>query len=97
MYFISFHQDLGQDSIQRFDATRYARGSTTVADLKENMQRTMQKFCGVFRTCSILQRGCREMTRLYTCQLPEVKVCWFYYLTMTWLLDDGDDDDNDVL
>ncbi|KAF7998381.1 hypothetical protein HCN44_009779 [Aphidius gifuensis] len=66
--------DLGQDSIQRFDATRYARGSTTVADLKENMQRTMQKFCGVFRTCAILQRGCREMTRLYTCQLPEIKV-----------------------
>lgn len=56
------------------DATRYARGERPVADLREEMQMTMQKFCGVFRTCSILQRGCREMTRLYTCALPTIRV-----------------------
>lgn len=38
------------------------------------MQMTMQKYCGVFRTCSILQRGCREMIRLFTCVLPDVQV-----------------------
>ncbi|XP_063984219.1 succinate dehydrogenase [ubiquinone] flavoprotein subunit, mitochondrial-like isoform X2 [Diachasmimorpha longicaudata] len=67
-------QGLGEETMQRFDATRYAKGKTSVAELREEMQRTMQRFCGVFRTCAILQRGCREMTRLYTCILPDIKV-----------------------
>jgi len=67
-------QDIGEQSICRFDATRYAKGYVPVAELREEMQRTMQKYCGVFRTCDILQRGCREMTRLYTCDLPDLCV-----------------------
>ncbi|XP_023289461.1 succinate dehydrogenase [ubiquinone] flavoprotein subunit, mitochondrial [Orussus abietinus] len=66
--------DIAEQAICRFDATRYASGSTLVADLRDEMQRTMQKYCGVFRTCDILQRGCREITRLYTCDLPEICV-----------------------
>ncbi|XP_046436033.1 succinate dehydrogenase [ubiquinone] flavoprotein subunit, mitochondrial-like [Neodiprion fabricii] len=66
--------DIGQQSICRFDATRYSQGNITVATLREEMQRTMHKYASVFRTCDILQRGCREMTRLYTCDLPNLCV-----------------------
>ncbi|XP_018406634.1 PREDICTED: succinate dehydrogenase [ubiquinone] flavoprotein subunit, mitochondrial-like [Cyphomyrmex costatus] len=66
--------DIGEQSICRFDATRYAKGCVPVAELRDEMQRTMQKYCGVFRTCDILQRGCREMSRLYTCDLPDLCV-----------------------
>ncbi|XP_043275800.1 succinate dehydrogenase [ubiquinone] flavoprotein subunit, mitochondrial-like [Venturia canescens] len=72
------HEDLPADieeqTIRRFHATRYAKGCVTVPELREAMQRTMQTYCGVFRTCSILQRGCREITRLYTCELPNICV-----------------------
>ncbi|EGI60152.1 Succinate dehydrogenase [ubiquinone] flavoprotein subunit, mitochondrial [Acromyrmex echinatior] len=64
--------DIGEQSICRFDATRYAKGCVPVAELRGEMQRTMQRYCGVFRTCDILQRGCREMSRLYTCELPDL-------------------------
>ncbi|KAL0109671.1 hypothetical protein PUN28_014597 [Cardiocondyla obscurior] len=66
--------DVGEQSICRFDATRYAKGCVPVVELRDEMQRTMQKYCGVFRTCDILQRGCREMSRLYTCDLPDLCV-----------------------
>lgn len=67
-------QDIGEQSICRFDATRYAKGCVPVVELRDEMQRTMQKYCSVFRTCDILQRGCREITRLYTCDLPDLCV-----------------------
>ncbi|XP_048510322.1 uncharacterized protein LOC105692717 isoform X3 [Athalia rosae] len=66
--------DIGQQSICRFDATRYAQGDIPVAVLRDEMQRTMHKYASVFRTCDILQRGCRELTRLYTCNLPNLCV-----------------------
>ncbi|XP_015186798.1 PREDICTED: succinate dehydrogenase [ubiquinone] flavoprotein subunit, mitochondrial-like [Polistes dominula] len=66
--------DLGEESICRFDATRYAKGCIPVHELRQSMQQTMHKYCSVFRTCDILQRGCREMTKLYTCDLPDICV-----------------------
>ncbi|KAK0172635.1 hypothetical protein PV328_005931 [Microctonus aethiopoides] len=66
--------EVGQDAIHRFDATRFSKGKIPVAELREEMQMTMQKYCGVFRTCTILQRGCREMIRLFTCVLPDVQM-----------------------
>ncbi|KAH0952525.1 hypothetical protein HN011_002067 [Eciton burchellii] len=72
------HEDLspeiGEESICRFDATRYAKGCVPVVELRDEMQHAMQNYCSVFRTCDILQRGCREITRLYTCDLPDLCV-----------------------
>ncbi|XP_076659912.1 succinate dehydrogenase [ubiquinone] flavoprotein subunit, mitochondrial isoform X2 [Halictus rubicundus] len=73
------HEDLSaqavsEQSVCRFDATRFAKGCVPVAELREEMQGTMQRYCSVFRTCDVLQRGCREMTRLYTCDLPDICV-----------------------
>lgn len=67
-------QDIGEQSICRFDATRYAKGCVPVIELRDEMQRTMQKYCSILRSCDILQRGCREITRLYTCDLPDLCV-----------------------
>lgn len=67
-------QLIGEDTICRFDATRHAKGCVPVVELREEMQQTMQKYCSVFRTCDTLQRACREMTRLYTCDLPDLCV-----------------------
>lgn len=66
--------DIGEPSICRFDATRHAKGCTPIPELRELMQETMHKYCSVFRTCDILQRGCREMTKLFTCDLPDICV-----------------------
>ncbi|XP_076281788.1 succinate dehydrogenase [ubiquinone] flavoprotein subunit, mitochondrial [Lasioglossum baleicum] len=72
------HEDLSaavsEQSVCRFDATRFAKGCVPVAQLREEMQQTMQRYCSVFRTCDVLQRGCREMTRIYTCDLPDICV-----------------------
>ncbi|XP_033321926.1 succinate dehydrogenase [ubiquinone] flavoprotein subunit, mitochondrial [Megalopta genalis] len=72
------HEDLSaavsEQSVCRFDATRFAKGCIPVAELREEMQQTMQRYCSVFRTCDVLQRGCRELTRLYTCDLPDICV-----------------------
>lgn len=64
--------NLGDEAISRFDATRHAGGDIPVSVLRDNMQRTMQKYCAVFRTCDVLQRGCREISRLYMCDLPNI-------------------------
>lgn len=67
-------KEIGEDAICRFDATRFAKGTQPVAKVREEMQRTMQKYCSVFRSCAVLQRGCREMTRIFTCLLPDLCV-----------------------
>lgn len=60
--------------MSRFDATRYARGNVTVAELRERMQCAMQKYCSVFRMRDLLQMGCREISRLHLCNLQNVNV-----------------------
>lgn len=62
---------------------RNANGNITVIELRDKMQRTMQKYCSVFRTCDILQRGCKEMSRLYTCELPDICVSLILYSKFT--------------
>ncbi|MCW2309538.1 succinate dehydrogenase flavoprotein subunit [Rhodobium gokarnense] len=56
------HRDLPADAgdlaLARLDAARYADGSTPTAELRMNMQKTMQSNCSVFRTGEILEEGC---------------------------------------
>jgi succinate dehydrogenase / fumarate reductase flavoprotein subunit len=65
----STHKDLPsrytEEAISRFDATRYAKGSTSTADLRDVMQRAMQDHCAVFRTASSLQEGYDAMRRVF--------------------------------
>lgn len=55
----------GDASLARFDATRHAKGSTTVADLRDNLQRTMQAHAAVFRNSKSLTEGVGKMEKLW--------------------------------
>jgi len=55
----------GEHSLDRFDRARYAAGSTTVAALRLEMQRTMQTHAAVFRSSSSLKDGVEKMHRVW--------------------------------
>ena len=49
--------DAGELAVSRLDAARNANGGTPTAELRLNMQRTMQSNCAVFRTGEVLEEG----------------------------------------
>ncbi|MCL4167483.1 UNVERIFIED_CONTAM: hypothetical protein GTU68_023978, partial [Idotea baltica] len=51
-----------EESLERFDAMRHASGGTTVAELRDEMQRTMQAHAAVFRESDTLKEGVDKMT-----------------------------------
>ncbi|MBV8592020.1 MAG: succinate dehydrogenase flavoprotein subunit [Acetobacteraceae bacterium] len=55
----------GEDALDRFDRTRHAKGGTRVADLRADMQRTMQSHAAVFRNSESLSEGVRKMRRVW--------------------------------
>jgi len=52
-------------ALSSFDRLRHANGSMPTAEIRVNMQRTMQKDAAVFRTAETLQEGCRKMTEVF--------------------------------
>jgi succinate dehydrogenase / fumarate reductase flavoprotein subunit len=59
--------------LARFDATRHANGSISTADLRLEMQKTMQSDAAVFRTDKTLADGVKKMEAI-AAKLPDVKV-----------------------
>jgi succinate dehydrogenase / fumarate reductase flavoprotein subunit len=55
----------GENSLDRFDRIRNAKGGTRVADLRENMQRAMQEHAAVFRTSALLTEGVAKMKAVH--------------------------------
>jgi len=55
----------GEEAIARFDRIRHASGGTGTAQLRLNMQRTMQNDCAVFRTQKSLDEGCDNMDKVF--------------------------------
>ncbi len=51
-----------QKAFDRFDAIRYAKGAIPTAELRLEMQRTMQADAAVFRTDKTLKEGVEKMT-----------------------------------
>ncbi len=49
--------DAGQRAVERLDRYRYADGSTSTAEMRLAMQKTMQTNCAVFRTGDVLEEG----------------------------------------
>ena len=49
--------DAGEDAIARLDRIRHNTQEIRTADLRLEMQRTMQNYCSVFRTGEVLQEG----------------------------------------
>ncbi|WP_338501296.1 succinate dehydrogenase flavoprotein subunit [Sphingomonas kaistensis] len=60
-------------SLTRLDKFRHADGGTTTAQLRNEMQRTMQADCAVFRTERTLAEGVDKIDRIYR-GLGDVKV-----------------------
>ncbi len=52
-------------ALGNFDKLRHAKGGTPTADIRLNMQRTMQKDAAVFRTGESLREGCAAITKCY--------------------------------
>lgn len=63
------HKPLGKDdgtrALDRLDHYRHADGKTRTADLRLDMQKTMQDHAAVFRTSETLKDGCTEIDRCF--------------------------------
>jgi len=62
------HKDLrnaGEEAIARLDKLRHASGDTGTAQLRTQMQRTMQNDCAVFRTQQSLDEGCANLDKVF--------------------------------
>jgi succinate dehydrogenase (ubiquinone) flavoprotein subunit len=55
----------GEDAIERVDKMRYSKGQYKVADVRKNMQKTMQRHAAVFRIQDILEEGVTKMKDIY--------------------------------
>ena len=60
-------------ALDRFDRLRHADGSVPTAELRLEMQRTMQADAAVFRTDKTLAEGCEKMERI-AAKIADLKV-----------------------
>ena len=60
-------------AVERFDRLRHADGAVPTAELRLEMQRTMQADAAVFRTDKVLQEGCEKMEKV-AAQMADIKV-----------------------
>jgi succinate dehydrogenase / fumarate reductase flavoprotein subunit len=58
-------KDAGELAISRIDKFRHAKGSLKTADIRLNMQRTMQNHAAVFRTSESLIEGVHKMQEVF--------------------------------
>jgi len=63
----------GEEAVARLDKMRYAKGDTPTAQIRDNMQRTMQSNAAVFRTGEVLDEG-KGKIRDVLKQLDDLKV-----------------------
>ncbi len=56
-----FKDDAGQATLERLDKLRYAEGSRSTAEIRLEMQRTMQAHCAVFRTGEVMNQGVERL------------------------------------
>ncbi len=59
--------------LDRFDAIRHSDGSTGTAEIRDNMQATMQKHAAVFRDGDLLQEGADKLQTVFD-SFSDVKV-----------------------
>ena len=62
-----------EKSMERFDRLRHADGQIPTAELRDKMQRAMQKDAAVFRIQETLENGCSTMTDIWK-EMADVKV-----------------------
>ncbi len=57
-------KNMGYSALDRFDKIRHAKGNTSPAKLRLDMQKTMQNHCSVFRSGESLQQGVMQMKNI---------------------------------
>ena len=65
--------DIDTPIVDRFDRIRNADGNTSTAQIRNDMQRTMQKHAAVFRTGDSMQEGVDKMDQIFA-SFSDVKV-----------------------
>ncbi|CAG0894276.1 unnamed protein product, partial [Darwinula stevensoni] len=63
----------GEASVANMDKLRHSKGSISTADLRLEMQKTMQTHAGVFRTGELLETGVKKMYDVYK-KLDDIKL-----------------------
>lgn len=63
--FRAMPKDAGEASVARLEKMRNANGGTSVAQLRDQMQRTMQAHAGVFREEDGLREGIEKLDKVY--------------------------------
>ena len=58
-------KDAGDNAVTRLDTFRHAKGSTKTAQLRLDMQRTMQSNCAVFRDGPVLEEGVDKILEVW--------------------------------
>jgi succinate dehydrogenase / fumarate reductase flavoprotein subunit len=66
-------KDAADKALARLERLRNANGSLTTAQIRKNMQRTMQNDAAVFRTSKTLKEGCDKMAQIAQ-SLADIKV-----------------------
>jgi succinate dehydrogenase / fumarate reductase flavoprotein subunit len=57
--------DAGQNSVERIDKLRNAKGSRSTAEIRLEMQRIMQNHAAVFRTGEVLNEGVEKLKQTF--------------------------------
>jgi len=70
----SIPDSVGDDAIARVDKFRYSNGQSATADIRLEMQKTMQNNAAVFRTQSSLDDGVKEIDEVYEKFKTDLKV-----------------------
>ena len=60
-----FQENAGEESLKRLEKIRNAKGSSSTAKIRQDMQNCMQKHAAVFRTEEILQEGNKKMQEIF--------------------------------
>ncbi len=63
----------GEEALSRFDRLRYADGAEPNGRIRQDMQKTMQAHCAVFRTDEIMTAGKQKLAKVVA-RFDEVKV-----------------------
>ncbi|MHB1207785.1 MAG: succinate dehydrogenase flavoprotein subunit [Rhodospirillaceae bacterium] len=66
-------KDAADKALARLERLRNANGSMTTAQIRKNMQRTMQNDAAVFRTSKTLKEGCDKMAQIAS-SLADIKI-----------------------
>jgi succinate dehydrogenase / fumarate reductase flavoprotein subunit len=73
-------KDSAEKALARLDRLRNAKGSMKTAEIRLNMQRSMQSNAAVFRTQEVLAEGCRQIDEirnsLADIQLSDRSMIW---------------------